>query len=39
MRRNYLCNPYFFGLQKIPLDKFHVMSKLGKFLPKEMGEN
>ena len=33
------CNPYFFGIQKIPLDKFHVMSKFRKFSPMEMEEN
>ena len=29
----------FFGFQKIPLDKFRFMSKLWRFLPKEMREN
>ena len=32
-------NPYFLGLQKIPQDKCHVMSKFRKLSPKEMEEN
>ena len=38
-KQNYLCSLYFFGLQKIPLDKCHVMSNFRNFSLKEIEEN